>query len=153
MKKTILFSAAGLALISMAACSGNCSDKGSCAKSDVDEVYTGVIPAADTEGIRCTLLLDYDDSGNDGDYTFVQTYIQADTTAAIGYSDISTFVTEGDFKVEQKGDKKYIKLEADKSQTGAAATPVYFVVDSGSAITMTNDQLQVTPGLNYTLKK
>ncbi len=157
MKKTLLFSAAGLALMSMAACSGNCNKNGECVKSDIDEVYTGVIPAADTDGIRYTLTLDYDDEGKDGDYKLVETYIQSDSTSATGYSDVKTYASEGDFKVEKKGDKTYIKLIKDQkdSQAGSVETPIYFLVDSDSTITMTNNQLEVSqnPGLNYTLKK
>lgn len=157
MKKTILFAAAGMALLTFAACSGNCTKDGSCHKSDIDEVYTGVLPAADTDGVRYTLTLDYDDDANDGDYKLVETYMQADTTAVTGYSDVKTFTSEGDFKVIKKGDKTYIKLIKDQkdSQAGSVDTPIYFVVDSDSTITMTNDQFEVstTPGMNYTLKK
>lgn len=156
MKKSILFSAAGLALLSLAACSGNCNKGGKCAKSDVDEIYTGVLPAADCDGIRYTLTLDYDDDGRDGDYKLVETYIQSDTTSVTGYSDIKSYASEGDFKVEKKGDKTYLKLIKDQkdSQAGSVDTPLYFVVDSDSTITMTDSNLQVsTTGLNYTLRK
>lgn len=157
MKKSILFVAAGMALMSMAACSGNCSKDEACKKSDVKEVYTGVLPAADCDGVRYTLTLDYDDDSRDGDYNLVETYLQADTTEMTGYKDVKTFASEGDFTVEKKGDKTYIKLVKDQkdSQAGSADTPMYFVVDSNSAITMTNANLEVseTPGMNYTLRK
>ncbi|MDE7153645.1 MAG: copper resistance protein NlpE [Muribaculaceae bacterium] len=161
MKKTILFSAAGLALLSLAACSGNCQKGGCqkdglCVKSDIDQVYTGILPAADCDGVRYTLTLDYDDDGNDGDYKLIETYLKADTAVVTGYSDIKSFVSEGDFRVERKGDKTYLKLvkDRDDSQIGSVDTPIYFVVDTDSTITMTDSNLQVaTSGLNYTLKK
>lgn len=121
----------------------------------MDEVYTGVIPAADCDGIRYTLTLDYDDDAKDGDYKLVETYIQADSTSAIGYSDVKTFASEGDFTVNKKGDKTYLKLVKDQkdSQAGSAETPIYFVIDSDSTITMTNADLEIPATPGYTLKK
>lgn len=142
-------------MMSLAACQGNCSKNGACNKADMDEVYTGVIPAADCDGIRYTLTLDYDDDAKDGDYKLVETYIQADSTSAIGYSDVKTFASEGDFTVNKKGDKTYLKLVKDQkdSQAGSAETPIYFVIDSDSTITMTNADLEIPATPGYTLKK
>lgn len=157
MKKTMVLAAAGVVLLSMAACSGNknCKDT-ACSKSDDKvEVYTGVLPAADCEGIRYTLHLDYDDA-NDGDYKLVETYLEADSTSAIGYIDAQTFSSEGDFSINKKGGITYIKLDKDvkDSSTGSIDTPIYFVVNSDATITMSNSDLEVStiPGLNYTLK-
>ncbi|MDE6825863.1 MAG: copper resistance protein NlpE [Paramuribaculum sp.] len=152
MKKSILMGAAALAMVSMAACSGNktCDSAANCAKGDIDAVYTGLLPAADAAGIRYTLTLDYDDEGNKGDFDLIETYLQGDSTSALGYTDLKTFTSKGDFTVGKQGDKTFIKLV----EKGSSSIPTYFLVDSDSTITMTNEDLDVThlPGMNYTLK-
>lgn len=158
MKKTLLMGAAALAMISMAACTGNKTtcDSATCAKGDIDAVYTGVLPAADADGVRYTLKLDYDDNGTKGDYDLIETYILGDTISATGYKDGKTFTSEGDFTVTKQDGKTVIKLVKDQkdSAAGSIDTPIYFIVDSDSTITMTNQDLDVstTPGMNYTLK-
>lgn len=158
MKKSILMAGVALLTLGLASCGGNSCDKGAAcdAKSDVDVVYTGVLPAADCDGVRYTLLLDYDNE-KDGDYTLVETYIQSDTLSAIGYKDLQSFVSEGDFTVEQQGGKSYLKLVKDvkDSAAGSIDTPLYLLVDSESTLTLTNQDLEVsnTPGMNYTLTK
>ncbi len=152
----MLFGGLALLTLAMAACDGKDCKGGSCANKDVDKVYTGVLPAADTDGVRYTLRLDYDDNGMKGDYDLVETYLQADSLSTVGYKDARSFTSEGDFKVEKKGDKTYLQLIKDQkdSSIGSAETPMYFVVDSDSTLTMTNASLEVstTPGMNYTLK-
>ncbi len=163
MKKAIYMVAAGLSLMSMAACSGNktCNGDKSCgsgADGDKKELYTGVLPAADTDGVRYTLSLEYDDDKNytDGDYDLIETYLKADTTATTGYTDGKSFKSEGDFTVEKKDGKSYLKLVQDvkDSDAGSNVGPMYFLVESDSTLVMVNSDLQVseTPGLNYTLK-
>lgn len=156
MKKTMLFGAAAMTLFAMTACSGKCDKAEACGKG-ADAVYTGVIPAADCLGVRYTLALDYDDDANKGDYDLVETYLEADTTVATGIRDLKTFRSEGDFTVNKKGDVTYLKLvkDAKDSQSGSTESPIYFVVDGDSSITMTGSDLVVTatPGMNYTLKK
>ncbi len=155
MKNSMILAAAAAAVLSLSACSGNksCDDK-ACTKDDKakEMVYTGVLPAADADGVRYTLHLDYDKDGNEGDYTLLETYIKADTISATGYSDLKSLKSEGDFKVEKQGDKTYLKLVKDAS--GSSDAPMYFLVDSDNAITLTNAELEVstTPGMNYTLK-
>lgn len=162
MKKTIIFMAAGLSMLGMAACSGNgkgcngdsCGTK--CKKGDKIEVFTGVMPAADADGVRYTLHLEFDDDDNDGDYKLVESYLQADSTAVGGFKDIKTFASEGDFYIKQKDGKTYYEFKKDQkdSQPGALDTPAYFLVDSDSTITMVNAQLEVAADstMNYTLK-
>lgn len=158
MRKTILMAGAALLMLTMGACSNdkNCGDKACGHHDDMDKVYTGVIPAADCDGVRYTLHLDYDDHDNDGDYKLVETYLQADTVSALGYKDLRTFASEGDFTVEKQGEKTYLKLVKDvkDSSAGSIETPLYFLVDSDSTLTLTNQALEVptTPGMNYTLK-
>lgn len=157
MKKTALLGGAALLALAMTAC-GNCGNKacGNDSKDGLDKVYTGVLPAADCDGVRYTLTLDYDHNQKDGDYDLVETYLRSDSTAMAGYKDIATYRSEGDFTVEKQGEKTYLKLvkDAKDSSTGSIETPLYFVVDSDSTLSMANAQLEVpeTPGMNYTLK-
>ncbi|MBD5212749.1 MAG: copper resistance protein NlpE [Bacteroidales bacterium] len=159
MKKTFLMATAGLALISLAACSNKSCDNGSCSngKGDRNEVFTGVLPAADCDGIRYTLHLDYDDNGKDGDYKLVETYLRQDSTGMAGIKDIASFASEGDFVVSQDNGKTIIKLVKDQKDSGAGSveTPIYFIANGDSTLTLTNDSLKVpdTPGLNYTLRR
>ncbi|MDE6443094.1 MAG: copper resistance protein NlpE [Muribaculaceae bacterium] len=161
MKKTIIFMAAGLSMLGMAACAGNgksCNGDscGNCNKGDKVEVFTGVMPAADADGIRYTLHLEFDDDDKDGDYKLVESVIQADSTAVGGFKDVKTFASEGDFYIKQKDGKTYYELKKDQkdSQAGSLETPAYFVVDSDSTITMVNAQLEAAADstMNYTLK-
>lgn len=145
--------------LAMTACSNNRQSAHSNTDGNRDEVYTGVMPAADAAGIRYTLHLDYDDDHNftDGDYDLTETYIAGDTTAMLGYKDLNSFRTEGDFTVETgiPADKtaKYIKLVPDRKYGSAQA--MCFLISSDSTLTLLDAQLAVpqTPGLNYTLTR
>lgn len=152
--KKALYMAAAVALLGMSACTGASCDSKSC-KADDDKVYTGVVPAADCDGVRYTLKLDYDDDHNytDGDYDLVQTYIAADSTSALGYKDIRTVKSEGDFTViKTKDGKTGLKL-VEEVRRGQQGETMYFVVDSDSTLTMTNSDFETAAsGLNYTLK-
>lgn len=150
MKKTTLLAVSALALLSAAACSDHKADT-TAPRNGKTTAYTGVLPAADCDGVRYTLILDYDDEGNGGDYTLVETYLQADTLSALGYADLKSFTGEGDFTVGKQGDKTYLTLTQDGA--GASDTPIYYLVDTGNSITMTNSGLEVfsAPGMNYTL--
>lgn len=152
---------AGTALLmtlGIASCGNDNCKGGACQGDDMDKVYTGVLPAADCDGVRYTLTLDYDHHDNEGDYKLVETYLAADTTTVLGVRDLKTFASEGDFTVEKKDDKTYLKLvkDAKDSSTGSVDTPIYFLVDSDSTLTMTNQNLELandsTGRMNYTLK-
>lgn len=143
--------AAVAALFAMSACSNN-NSRNSGKETDDDMVYTGLLPAADTSGVRYTLSLDYDDDKNnsEGDYYLVETYLAKDST-----SNETSFKSEGDFTVEQKEGAKYLRLTADaKDSSAGASRNLYFRVDSDSTLTMVNDSLEpsANPNLNYTLK-
>lgn len=166
MKKIVLMAGVALAALGISSCDSKTCDSKTCTgdgsavtatEKNVDAVYTGVLPAADLDGVRYTLLLDYDKKDKDGDYTLIETYIKADTAATLGYVDVNSFVSEGDFTMEQKDSKSYLKLvkDAKDSSKGSADTPLYFVIDNDSTITLANENLEVstTPGMNYTLKK
>ena len=152
-----------MAMVLMAACSGSPKTNmpGNTAKSD-DQVFTGVLPAADADGVRYTLKLDYDDDKNntEGDYDLLEVYLVGDSTNATGYKDGARFKSEGDFTVMNgtgaNAAKKYIKLtqDAKDSSKGSNAGPMYFLVESDSTLVMVNAELEqsVMPGMNYTLK-
>ena len=80
-----------MALFSMASCAGN--QNGKCCNSveckGGDKVYTGLLPAADAEGVRYTLKLDYDDDKNnmEGDYDLLETYVVGDSLSMTGHKD------------------------------------------------------------------
>ncbi|MDE6717408.1 MAG: copper resistance protein NlpE [Muribaculaceae bacterium] len=156
MKKIFYFAALGLSMVAMAACSGNkCSKDGGCVERP-DEVYSGLLPAADCEGIRYTLKVDYEDDKNNmaGDYDLTEIYIMADSTSATGVKDGPSYKSEGDFTVVEKDGKKYLKLVKDaKDSNPGAASDLNFLVSSDSTLTMVNADLEepATP-LLYTLK-
>ncbi|MDE6768742.1 MAG: copper resistance protein NlpE [Muribaculaceae bacterium] len=160
MRKTIYMMAAALSMFSMAACTGNQKSNGDqkVADGDKKEIYTGILPAADTDGVRYSLELEYDDDHNytDGDYDLLETYLEADSTSVGGFKDGKSFKSEGDFTVMDKEGKKYLKLVQDKddSQEGSNVGPMYFLVESDSTIVMVNEELQpaANPEMNYTLK-
>ncbi|MDO4320877.1 MAG: copper resistance protein NlpE N-terminal domain-containing protein [Bacteroidales bacterium] len=170
MKKIMIMAAAAVSLFAFGACSGNkttdtakatgqeqctdnnCVKNGTCSK-DVERTYTGILPAADTEGIRYTLKIDYDDDYcKKGDYDLIQTYLVADSKNPAGYKDGDTFKSEGDFTVINgegaNSGKTYLKLVSDKKDDPV----MYFMIDSDSTVTMVGDDLQPAAGaLNYTL--
>lgn len=166
MKKTTLAMAAGLALLALGACSGNksCGKDKECAKEgDRKEMYTGVLPAADADGVRYTLHLEFDDDDNfqKGDYDLLETYIKSDSLAAGGTRDVANYKSEGDFSVipgtGANSGKSYLKLvqDAGDSNNGAVAGPLYFYVESDSTLVLVGADLQpsVSDSLDYTLKK
>ncbi|MDE5967465.1 MAG: copper resistance protein NlpE N-terminal domain-containing protein, partial [Muribaculaceae bacterium] len=144
MKKAILFVTAALAMVGMVACSSNDCSKGSCdkAKCDNDQIYTGILPAADCDGIRYSLKLDYDDNGQKGDYDLIEVYLESDTTTVTGIKDSVAYKSEGDFTVVEKDGKKYLKLVKDAKDSNAQASDeLYFEVGEGT-ITMVNSDYE-----------
>ncbi|MDE7380765.1 MAG: copper resistance protein NlpE N-terminal domain-containing protein [Muribaculaceae bacterium] len=161
MKTCTLMATAAFMALSLGACSGEKTAQTGVAEAsnlNEDQVYTGILPAADCDGIRYTLRLDYDDDHNftDGDYNLVETYLGTDSVSSTGYKDLKSFKSEGDFKVENKDGKKYLRLVQDvkDSSAGSNVGPLYFLVDNDSTITLVNDKLEVSQeaGVNYSLK-
>lgn len=142
MKTNSILLMAAAAMLSL----GACTKAPSTCNSSTDDVYTGVLPAADADGVRYTLLLDYDDDSAGGDYDLVQTYFNNDSTGVV---DIASFATEGDFTVGTNTEgKKYIKLSGD------SAGEMYFVDGGNSILVMTDaSTIPTNTGLSYTLKK
>lgn len=118
--------------------------------------YSGILPAADAEGVRYILTLDYDDDGSEGDFKLAEVYLSGGATRESG-SDSLTFRTTGDFQVltgtPQSATQKYIKLVPENDTSDANS--LYFVIDSDSTITMVSSSLTpaVSSDLNYTLTK
>lgn len=149
MKKSLSFIAAAAAVLSLASCTGKQAAAEATPETEpetiaVTETYTGVLPAADAEGIEYTLVLTY--TGDDaGQYDMTQTYLVADTTA-----EAVVFTGTGDFTIgqDEATGRKYIKLAGKE-----ASEDVYFVVATDSTITMADATLTTpdTPGMNYTL--
>lgn len=158
MRKTVILASAALAVMALGVTScGNKCNNGT-KVPDKDELYTGVLPAADAEGVRYMLKLDYEDDDNNmsGDYDLVETYLVADSISPRGYEDGPSYKSEGDFTVMEQGGKKYLKLLKDMKDSSPKSvdTPIYFEVASDSTLVLVNSNLQpsVDSTLNYTLK-
>lgn len=134
------------------AASDNCPAKTAEVSDDRDITYYGVIPAADAPGIEYTLVLDYDDDMNTGDYRLTERYI-----------DKATFTSEGDFTLHTgtpaDASQRYLKLVPDHpdraaDQATSSDDVRYFLIDSDSTLTMTDASLKpAESGLNYTLTR
>lgn len=154
MKKT-LFGVA-LAMLTLTACGGHGTCGKDC-KDDKDPVYIGVLPAADVEGVRYTLTLDYDNARR-GDYDLYQTYLAVDTLAPGGYKNLTSFKSEGDFTVESKDVNgttvKYLRLVPDAKESAGDTTILYMLIPNDSTLTLVGADLQPSTslGLNYDLK-
>lgn len=163
MKKAILLGLA-LAPLALASCS-NCKN-GSCGVNngrggDKEELYAGILPAADAEGIMYTLRLDYDDDHNfmDGDYGLTQTAIESDTVAPQAFKAGISSYTEGDFTIESKNvngaETKYMRLvpKAKESLGTADNSTLYFLVNGDNTLTLVNADLTKAENdsLNYSL--
>lgn len=161
MKKLILFLPA---LAIMASCVGNGNSgarpapdgAGNVNAPDREEIYTGIMPAADADGIRYMLRLEFDGDHNftKGDYDLYETYLTSDTTSSGNAVDGKTFRSEGDFIVETgfpgNPNGRYLKLVPDDKN----GQSLYFIVDSDSTITLTDSSLKPAEStLNYTLTR
>lgn len=147
--KTKVLSLAGVAalMVALGACSNKQCTKTAVVSDDDEQYYTAVLPAADADGVRTTLIVDLDDDDNDGDFELIQTFFNVDST---GVSDIASFVTEGDLTYTKTADGKLnLTLKAPTGET------MYFVAATDSTMVMTDASFvpTETPGMNYTLVK
>ena len=141
MKKLVMFAAVMVALVS---CQSNNKknveiemlDDSSVAELpivEVDEVFTGTIPAADGPGIDYVLTLGITTDGIDTLYTLDMTYLDA-----AGPGKNKTFTSKGTkkdiHKVVNNKPKKAIKLTPDNGDS-----PMYFVVVNDTTIRLVND--------------
>lgn len=158
MKKTLFFTTAAFAAISIASCSGpkkTDSEQGE-TRSEL-EVYSGILPAADTDGIKYTLRLNFspDSDFKSGSYDLEESYLMVDTLSTDGFKCTGTDISNGTFSVfageGSDSGRHYLKL--DNSSDTVAAPPVFFLIENDSTLTMVNQQLEpsVNPDLNYSL--
>ena len=148
MKKHYLLIAAGL--VTLMSCSQN-SQKATAtdetAATDRVEVYKGVLPAADTEGIEYTVNLEYDADSNytDGDFTMTQVYMSE--------TDPATFTSKGDFAVltgtPESSSQRYLRLVAEENPSDTT----YFIVTNDSTITLVGSDLTPSVVMSYDLTK
>ncbi len=131
---------------------GKCNKEGSNCASDADryEEYTGVLPAADSEGIEYTLSLEYDSDDNfkEGDFKMRQVYLNGEGS--------ETYDSKGDFEVLKgtpgNASQRYLRLISEP-RNGAPADTTYFLVTSDSVLTLVGSDLEpAASGLNYDLK-
>lgn len=150
---------AAAAVAALASCSGGAGQKADTTTTDVNPVtetdatkavYTGVLPAADTEGIEYTLTLDYtrDSDFKTGGFKMRQVYLSA--------TDPTTYDSKGKFEVKtgtpQSATQRYVML-VPEVENGAPADTTYFLVTSDSTVTMVGrDLTPAASGLNYDLK-
>lgn len=141
MKKLVMFAAVMVALVS---CQSNNKKNVEIELLDdslvaelpiveVDEVFTGTIPAADGPGIDYVLTLGITTDGIDTLYTLDMTYLDA-----AGPGKNKTFTSKGTkkdiHKVVNNKPKKAIKLTPDNGDS-----PIYFVVVNDTTIRLVND--------------
>ncbi len=100
---------------------------------EVDEVFTGTIPAADGPGIDFVLTLGVTTDGIDTLYTLDMTYLDA-----AGPGKNQTFTSKGKkneiHKVVNNKAKKAVKLTPDDGNS-----PMYFVIVNDTTLRMVND--------------
>lgn len=158
MKKTFYLTTAVLAVISITSCSGTKKSGSEPAETrSQQEVYSGILPAADADGIKYTLKLDYssDPDFKSGIYDLEESYLMVDSLSSDGIKTIQTDNSNGNFTIfEGEGSnsgKYYLKL-VDQADS-IAATPVFFLVENDSTITMVNAELEPSPNpdFNYSL--
>ena len=100
---------------------------------EVDELFTGTIPAADGPGIDFVLTLGVTTDGIDTLYTLDMTYLDA-----AGPGKNQTFTSKGKkneiHKVVNNKPKKAVKLTPDDGNS-----PMYFVIVNDTTLRMVND--------------
>ncbi len=156
MKKTFFFALAALALTSCG------SKKTETANVETPEpvaeeyvYYEGVLPAADADGVRYSLALEYDDENPaKGDYKLTETYLQGDSA-------ISSFFSEGDFEVktgtpeEATEPVSYLVMVPDVEDGATPGDTLYFLAENDSTLTLVSSSLvkSVNPEMNYTITR
>ena len=139
MKKLLMFAAVMAAL---ASCQSNNKKNVETAMTDslanepvmeVEEIYTGTLPAADGPGIDYVLTLGVATNGIDTLYTLDMTYLDAE-----GPGKNVTFSNKGKkqqiHKVVNKKPKTAVKLTPDNGEQ-----PMYFVVVNDTTLRLVND--------------
>ncbi|MDE5552708.1 MAG: hypothetical protein K2M03_06100 [Muribaculaceae bacterium] len=166
MNKKIILGVAAAALVGLASCNCNNSDKvcpNKAAGNDNDKevLYSGILPNADAQGTVYTLKLEFDadDNYNEGDFTLVENSLATDTVAASGLKILASSYSKGDFRKEAKQVDgttiNYVRLMPDAKDAlgNPSNASMYFIINEDESLTMVNAELQrsETPGLDYTL--
>ena len=138
MKKLFFIATATIAILGMAACSGKKAADAEAAATDTITVakaaYTGILPAADCDGVWYTLQL------NDGNYDMIETYFALDTTANLGINEILSVKSEGTYTTVDKNGFSYLKLTP--SVHDSAVKDICFLNATDSTLIMLNDSLE-----------
>lgn len=160
MKKFALMGLAALAALGFASCDKTTASADTTEGGDKEVLYSGIVPSADAMGTVYTLKLEFDDDHNytDGDYTMVESTLEADSVAFSGLKEVAVSYTKGDFRKESKvvdgSTVEYIRLVPDaKDALGTpSACSNYFVVNADQTLTMVNAELDMpVMAENYTL--
>ena len=138
MKKLFFIATATIAILGMAACSGKKAADAEAAATDTITVakaaYTGILPAADCDGVWYTLQL------NDGNYDMIETYFALDTTANLGINEILSVKSEGTYTTVDKNGFSYLKLTP--SVNDSAVKDICFLNATDSTLIMLNFSLK-----------
>ena len=145
MKKLLFVATAVIALFGMAACNGKkaaeTAEPAEETATAVKAAYTGILPAADCDGIWYTLQL------NDGKYDMIETYFALDTAITSGINELLSVKSEGTVESLEKGGYNYLKLTPDTQDA-----EIYFLNATDSTLILINAELETptTPDF-YTL--
>ena len=135
MKKLFLTATAAVALVAMVACSGKkaeaTEENADATATTVKAAYTGILPAADCDGVWYTLQL------NGDKYDMIETYFALDTAANAGINELVSVKSEGTVENLEKGGFNYIKLTP---STQDAA--ICFLNATDSTLIMLNAELE-----------
>lgn len=117
--------------------------------TEITEVYTGTLPAADGPGINYVLTLNASTDGVDTIYTLDMTYLEVDTDGKD-----KTFSSKGKQQTVKKVVDKRPVTAVKLTPTDSNDEPMYFVIVNDSTLRLVNDSLQEAyNGLNYDIIK
>ena len=144
MKKLFVIASVAFAVAGLA----SCCDKG-CkneAPAEVEKTaYTGILPAADCDGIMYTLEV------GGGQYDMIETYFSLDTAAYSGVREIASIKSAGSAEVVDNDGKSYLKLTP--SIQDSAVKDIVFLQSSDSTLTMVSSDFELPSAPeNYVLK-
>lgn len=110
-------------------------------------VYEGILPAADTEGIKYLLTIWSQENNGDGTYSLTTTYIGADKGKDQSFHSKGKSLTKRGMPSD-KNATVYQLVPEDGSET------IYFLAQGDSTLTLLTSEMELPEsGLNYTIKK
>ncbi|MDE6238885.1 MAG: copper resistance protein NlpE N-terminal domain-containing protein [Muribaculaceae bacterium] len=144
MKKLFLTATAAVALVSMVACSGKktevAEDTTPATTTTEKAAYTGIIPAADCDGIWYTLQL------NDGKYDMIETYFALDTTANLGIDELLSVKSDGTYETVVNNGTNYLKLTPSVNDSSASD---YYFLNGDSTLVLVNAEFELPSTPDY----